>query len=68
MKLLIALLVGCVLWYIVSWLALNALRPPAATIVDVVRQSQRVRKHALFLTIVFAVGFLLTTGAMSWLD
>jgi len=68
MKLLIALLVGCVLWYIVSWLVLSTLRPPAATIVDVVRQSQRVRKHALFSTIVFAVGVLLTTGAMSWLD
>ncbi len=68
MKLFIALLVGCVLWYIVSWLVLSTLRPPAATIVDVVRHSQRVRKHALFLTIVFAIGFLLTTGAMSWLD
>lgn len=68
MKLLIALLVGCVLWYIVLWLVLSTLRPPAATIVDVVRQSQRIRKHALFLTIVFAVGFLLSIGVLSWLD
>lgn len=68
MKLFIALLVGCVLWYIICLLVLNLLRPTASTIVDVVRHSQRVRKHALYLTIVFAIGFLLTTGAMSWLD